>query len=300
MVTMTTSWPGDSATVVRWLRATLHADLADSRGATVKGLDDVKITADLEGNDLRHLAFDATRVRLEFDWRASPDLAARDEEAADRHEPHPIHEEPGTLREIRVRAAPIRIERTDVNIDVQAFDLPILWQTFAEPTDPRHVESIHSLTIPDDVGPARGTFSASIKTKDLVPLVTSLLRPALAEIGVRLGRVKLDAASDGSDGIQVTAYAGGRWKLLVASARANARVQISRDAVITVHEFTLGSRNPLVAVALRFARKPIREIVGKPYDLNGLIGAEGGATSVRIHDLRVTTGSELAVSGRVN
>ncbi|MEJ1923666.1 hypothetical protein [Microbacterium sp. KHB019] len=297
---MNTTWPGDSATVVRWLRATLHAEVADPREARISGLDDVKIAADLSGNDLQHLTVDATRVRLQFDWRASPDLAARNEAAAGHHDPQPVSEEPGTIQELRIRATPIRIERTDVNIDVQAFDVPILWQTFAAPTDPRHPESINGLSAPDDLSSARGTFSASVRTQYLVPLLTSVLRPALAEVGIRLGRVKLDVTGDGSDGVHVTAYAGGRWKLLFASVRADARIRVTRDAVITVNELTLGSRNPLVALALRFTRKHVREIVGQPYDLNAALGDEQGATSARIHDLRVATGEDFSVSGRVN
>ncbi|HWK76912.1 hypothetical protein [Microbacterium sp.] len=301
---MNTTWPGDSATVVRWLRATLHAEVADSREARINGLDDVKIAADLSGKDLQHLTLDATRVRLQFDWRASPDLAARNE-AARHHDPQPVSEEPGTIQELRIRATPIRIEGTDVNIDVQAFDVPILWQIFAAPTDPRHPESINGLSAPDDLSSARGSFSASVRTQDLVPLLTSVLRPALAEVGIRLGRVKLDVTGDGSDGIHVTAYAGGRWKLLLASAHADAKVRVTRDAVITVNELTLGSRNPLVALALRFTRKHVREVVGKPYDLNraiegGARGDEQGATSARIYDLRVATGEDFSVSGRVN
>lgn len=299
---MSNPWPGDTATVVHWVRTAMRADVADSSELTVNGIDDIAVTADLATPDLKHLTLDATRARLQFDWHAPTDPALTDADiaASERNKPEPAHEQPGVLRELRVRAAPMRIEQTDINIDVQAFDVPILWQTFASPTDPNNPESIHALTPADDLGAARGVFSASVKTQDLAPLLTSVLRPALAQNSVRLGRVKLDVTGSEHDGIRISAYAGARWKLLGASIRADALIEVTRDAVVTVRELKLGSRNPLVALALRFARKPIRETIGTPHDLSTALARDTGAESLRIHDLRVTTGKELAVSGRVN
>lgn len=173
---------------------------------------------------------------------------------ADPPEPEIIARAPGILKNFRFTARPIRIERSPLNIDVQEFDMPIVWLTAAEPVVPGVPESVHSLIPDEEQGGMRGTFHVSIATKDLVPLITSVARPMLREGGIHLGRLRLEIARDGADGIRATAYAGLRWKLLMASARAEARIEVTRDAVITIRDLALGSRNPLVKFALLFAR----------------------------------------------
>lgn len=64
---MTTAWPGDSATVVRWVRSALRRAARDSGEVELKGLDDIEVAADLSGHDLEHLTLDATRTRIAFD-----------------------------------------------------------------------------------------------------------------------------------------------------------------------------------------------------------------------------------------
>lgn len=297
---MTSAWPGDSATVVRWVRSALRRAAQDSGEIALKGIEDIEVSAALTGYDLEHLTLNATGTKLTLGWNAPPmptDPVTNAPVAEDAPEPEIVTREPGIVKNFRFSARPMRIERSPLNIDVQAFDVPIQWLTAAEPAVPGVPESIHSLVPGDDQSGMRGTFHVSIATKDLVPLITSVARPMLREGGIHLGRLRLEIARDGADGIRVTAYAGVRWKLLMASARAEARIEVTKDAVIAVRDLRLGSRNPLVKFALLFARTHVRAVVGQQIDLNETIAEDG--MNLRLHDVRIGTGEHLSVEGRL-
>ncbi|GGD64328.1 hypothetical protein [Microbacterium murale] len=295
---MPMAWPGDSATVVRWIRSTLER-ARDSGEIGLRGLDDIEVTAALSGYDLEHLTMDATGSKLTLGWNAPPiptDPVTNAPVAEDTREPEIISREHGLVKSFRFSARPMRIERSPLNIEVQAFDMPIVWLTAAEPAKPGVPESAHTIAPDDDLGDMRGTFHTSIATKNLVPLITSVARPMLREGGIHLGRLRVEVVQDGGDGIRITAYAGVRWRLLMASARGEARIAVTKDAVITVRDLTLGSRNLFVKAALLFARKHVRAIVGRSIDLNESLAADG--TNLRLHDVRVATGEQLSVEGR--
>ncbi|MCE7482903.1 MULTISPECIES: hypothetical protein [Microbacterium] len=301
---MTSAWPGDSATVVRWVRSTLRRAAQDAGEVALKGLEDIEVSAALTGQDLDQLTLDATGTKLTIGWNAPPmptdpvtnTPAPNTPAPEDSPAPDIISREPGMVRSFRFSARPMRIERSPLTIDVQAFDMPIVWLTAAEPAEPGVPESAHSIIPDDDLGELRGTFHASIAKKDLVPLIRSVARPMLSEGGIHLGRLRIEVVQDGADGIRVTAYTGVRWKLLLASARAEARIEVTKDAVITIRDLTLGSRNLLVKAALLFARKHVRTLIGRRIDLNESFTADG--TNLRLRDVRVGTGERLSVEGR--
>lgn len=293
---MTTPWPGDSATVVKWVRSALKQMTSDG-DVSISGIDRIKVSADLVDTDLNHLTLDATGVKLKFDVNESDATAPTSAAVPSEPEmPEPARRETGIAKEFRFVARPMRIQRTPVTLDLRLYDIPINWLTFTEPTDAAVPDSLHVLMPDEDLESVRGTFHASVRTTEVAPLVTSVMRPLLKEGGVHLGRVRLDVTQDSGDGIRVTAYAGLRWKLLMASARAEARIEVTRDAVITIRDLILGSRNLFVKFALLFARKYVQEMIGQTIDLNAQLAEDG--TSMRIHDLRIETGSQLTVSAR--
>ncbi len=298
-VCMTGPWPDDSATVERWVRAMLEPLASGGDGITVSGLERMRIDADLAGSDLQSLTVDATPVEVRIDAASAAGHETPPPPAA--AEPVTVQTRSGVLRRFRISAHPLRIERTPVDLHVEAHDVPIEWSTFAEPVDPAVPESIHAVTPKDPPSGVRGAFDVSLPTKDAVPLITGVLRPALQEAGLRPGRVSLsvdnteDDDTEG-DGIRIQARVGVRWKFIVASARLATVVEITPDAVVTVRELTVRSRHPLVALALRFVRSRLRAVVGSETDLNAELARSG--TGVRIHDLRVTTGERLGVAGR--
>ncbi|MEW1962540.1 hypothetical protein AB0269_08790 [Microbacterium sp. NPDC077644] len=289
---MSAAWPGDSATVENWVRAVLrHSASADE--IAVQGLDGVRVTADLDGLDLRELTVDATRADLRITANRGAAPGAPPDEVA---EPDELAREVGIARTLRFTALPMRIQKTPVTIDVRVEDLPIAWITYAEPTEPGLSESRYALAPDDERDGLRGTFRFAIAADDIGPLVTMVMRPLLREGGVRLGRMRIAVDGAGGDDIRISASAGLRWKLLFASARVEATVSITQDGVVTVKALTLGSRNPAVKVALLFVRRHVREVVGRSFDAGEMFDDEG--SGIRLHDVRVGTGHELSVAGR--
>ncbi|WP_175984923.1 hypothetical protein [Microbacterium tenebrionis] len=288
---MSAAWPGDSATVENWVRAVLrHSASVDE--IAVRGLEGVRVTADLDGLDLRELTVDATRA----DLRITPNRdAAPGARPGDAVQPDELAREVGIARTVRFTALPMRIQKTPVTIDIRVEDLPLAWITYAEPTEPGLPESRYALAPDDERDGLRGTFRFAIAADDIGPLVTMVMRPLLREGGVRLGRVRI-AVDGAGDDIRISASAGLRWKLLFASARAEATVSVTHDGVVTVKALTLGSHNPAVKVALLFARRHVREVVGRTFDAGEMFNDEG--SGIRLHDIRVGTGDELSVAGR--
>lgn len=288
---MSAAWPGDSATVENWVRAVLrHSASVDE--IAVQGLDGVRVTADLDGLDLRELTVDATRA----DLRITPNRdAAPGARPGDAVQPDELAREVGIARTVRFTALPMRIQKTPVTIDIRVEDLPLAWITYAEPTEPGLPESRYALAPDDERDGLRGTFRFAIAADDIGPLVTMVMRPLLREGGGRLGRVRI-AVDGAGDDIRISASAGLRWKLLFASARAEATVSVTHDGVVTVKALTLGSHNPAVKVALLFARRHVREVVGTTFDAGEMFNDEG--SGIRLHDIRVGTGHELSVAGR--
>lgn len=281
-------WPGDGEAVTRWIRAGLQPTDAE----LVRGLENVRISADVSEVTLEWLSIDASGVELSLLPVNDPVIESAPAPAV----PEILQRRPGVIRTARLIADPVRIESIAVSIDAQINDVPVEWLVYAEPTIPDQPETIHGLDLADDGAGMRGTITASLRADDLSPLIASLARPLLHSNGIHLNRLKATITQDGADGIRIDAGAGIRWRLLGASARGSARVHVSPDGVITLRDLKVSSRNPLVMLALRAVRHSVREQIGKSFDLNeDLTSADGP----RLADLRVAADDELTVSARL-
>lgn len=282
-------WPEDADAVIRRIREELAA-----AGEHLDGLGAVRISADLRGDDLEQLTIDATGVEL----RLRPQPAAGSQTGMDAAAPTTGEirsRRAGTARQVRLIAAPVRVDGIPLAIDVELVDAPIDWLEYARPTDPRRSETVVGVEIRDDGAGMRGTLSASMRAADVGPLIERLAHAALAAEGVDVRSVRVVLHQDGADSIRIDARARARWKLLRASARAKARLRISPDAVVTVEYLEVGSRNPVVALALRAARKTVRAQIGRSIDLN----SESPSSALRLHGLRVTVGRDVSVEARL-
>lgn len=283
------TWPEDADAVIRRIRDELaaSADVFD-------GLDDVRVAADLRGDDLEHLTIDASGAALRL--RPQPSATAATGGVTESSPTSEIRSRrSGIARRVRLIAAPVRIDEIPLTIDVELLDVPIDWLEYAEPTDSARPETALGAELRDSGEGMRGTLSASIRSSDVGPLLERVTRAALAAEGLVIRSVRVDLDQDGADGIRLSARVRARWRLLSASARAKVRLRISPDAVVTVHELDVGSRNPLVAFALRAARKTIRAQIGRTFDLND----GSSAAAVRLHQTRVTVGRDVSVSARL-
>ncbi|QNA93807.1 MULTISPECIES: hypothetical protein [unclassified Microbacterium] len=286
-------WPGDAATVTRWVRASLRPEEAELE---VRGLADVRVSCEVAGDDLEHLTLDASdvelRVRAPKNGTASSAAATTPSET-----PAVVHRRRGTARTLRVTARPVRIEGVPLTIDAQVHDTPVEWLVYAEPAVAGRPESRFGIEVVEEGAGMRGSLLASLGAADLTPLLTRVLRPAVQAGGMRLRRVRAHVAQDGADGIRVDVAAGVRWRVLPASARATVRVGLRPDGVITVRDIRVSSGNPVIALALRAARKPIRAEIGRSHDLNEILGL--GSSAPRLHDVRVTIDDDITITARL-
>lgn len=282
-------WPGDGDTVIRWIRAGLQPTDAE----LVRGLDAVRISAEASGTTLELLSIDASGVELGL----LPVNDAASESSPAPGVPEIVHRRPGVIRTVRLIADPVRIEGIAVSIDAQLRDIPVEWLVYAEPSIIDQPETIHGIDLADDGAGMRGAFTVSVRSEDLSPLIESLVRPLLTGSGIHLSRLKTKVTQDGADGIRLDAGAGIRWRLLGASAKGTAHVQVSPDGIVTLRDLKVGSRNPLVMLALRAVRQSVQEQIGKSFDLNEDLTSAGGP---RLTDLRVTAGDDLTVSARLS
>lgn len=280
-------WPEDADAVIRRIRAELA-----SAGDQLDGLEAVRISAELRGDDLEQLTVDASGV----DLRMRPAAASASSSAL----PAPASPDirirrPGVARRARLRAAPVLIDGVPLTFDAEVIDAPIDWIEYVSPVDPAHPETAFAIDSRDGGEGVRGSLSASMRVADVGPLIERLAGAALEAEGVAVRSVRVDVDQDGADGIRVFARARVRWKLLSASARAKARLRITPDAVVTVQDLTVGSRNPIVALALRAARTTVRAQIGRTIDLNG----EVPLSALRLHSLRVTVARDVSVEARL-
>lgn len=288
---MTHDWPGDSPTVTRWARASLRPDPSEFE---IRGIDDVRISSTVVGDDLDQLLVDASGVALDLRVRRHDRTSTASVPPSD---PVIVERRRGTARSVRILARPVEIEGIPLTVDAQLDDAPIEWQVYAAPVTEGRPESRYGLTLADGGAGMRGSFLASMRASDLTPLLTAILRPAFQAARARLRRLTVTAAQDGADGIRVEGAASVRWRVISASARGSARIGIEPDGVLTVRDLRVGSRNPFIALALRAARTTIRAEVGRRHDLNASLAVDG--VTVRLHDVRATVGEEIRISARV-
>ena len=288
-MTSDASWPTDAESVVRWLRAISQAPAA---GMKVDGLEKVRISAELDGTSLDSLTWDATDLSVTVDVG----IAAQPVPAS-APRPEVVHSRSGIARSVRFTARPMRIQRTAVSFDAQLFDVPIAWVVYDSPSEPGIPDSIRGVEPEGDASGTRGSLELSMRVADIAPLMTSVLVLGLEGTGFRLSRLDLDVEQAGADGIQVSARARIRWKLISASVKGDVRLHVSEEGIITVRDLRISSRNPLIAIGLRIARSHLRAFVGRSYDLNEEFALS--APAPRLHHVRVTAGHELRISARL-
>jgi len=281
-------WPGDARTIEQWLRARMLAELASGTDARIDGLDRVRISVDATGTVIDHLLVDATGVKLTL--HASGAAAPAPGGPA---EPVVVARQDGMLRSARLVADPVKVQGLPVHLDVTLNELPFAWVTYDAEQTPGDPTSRNGVDEAETAGASpTGSFTASARVDDIGRMLNRILRARPAG-SVRVRRIDVAIEDAGAARLQVRAAGTVRWKLLAARVRAEATVHITPDAVVTLERLRLTARNPLIALALRMLRSQTTEIEGQTHDLN----ADAG--SIRIHDLRVTAGETLRVTGRI-
>ncbi|MFK4762990.1 hypothetical protein ACI3KS_18845 [Microbacterium sp. ZW T5_45] len=280
---MSETWPQDADAVVRWIRSELTTD------AEFSGLDDIRISADIGGDDLSLLTMDATGAHLTTLPSASSKPSTPEAEVRSRRA--------GIAREIRVIAAPVHIAEVPLTIDAEVRDAPIDWVEYERSADAALADDRNGIRLRDGGRGMSGSLTFSMRTADVEPLIERVMRTALETGDARVRRLRVGIHQDGADGARIIGSAAVRYKLLFASVRGEACVRVTRDGVLTIEDLRASSRNPLVALALRVARRSIRDQIGRRIDLNEEFGL--AASGPRLHDVRVRIDRDLHVEARL-
>lgn len=279
---MNETWPESADAVVAWIRTQLTAD------AEFSGVEGIRISAELDGDDLVRVAIDASDAEL------SP-LPSAQASVPVRAEREVRTRRTGTARLIRVIASPVLVSGVPLTIDAEARDVPIDWVEYVEPADAASADSAYDIRLRDEGRGMSGSLTFAMRTGDVEPLIERTVRTALETGDARIRRLRVTVQQDGIDGVRLTGSAAIRYKLLFTSARGEARVRISEDGVVTVEDLQASSRNPLVALALRVARRSIRAQIGRQFDLAESLGTSGP----RLHGVRVRVDRDLRVDARL-
>ncbi|GAA3937131.1 hypothetical protein [Microbacterium soli] len=312
------AWPGDAAAVERRLRSELLNALDTELRVT--GLDGIRTAVELDGTTLTHVLVDATGVRIDVHpaetGTGAADAGARNTGAggpgaaavadAASQADDILTRTSGKLRFARLMAAPVTVQGHDIHLDATVADLPFDWVEHTAPRDPERPETRYG--VEDSPLPAHptGSFTARMRLADIGPLLADIARPLLEPSGVRLRRLDASVHADRRQNVTLKGFASVRWKIFGATVRGTAVVHADRDGVLTVRKVRLRSGNPIIAIALHLARHRIRAVEGERLDLNAPDSAPDDAPTpasaervLRVHDLRVRTGTDLEITGRI-
>lgn len=286
-------WPGDARTVENWVRA--QVALAAQHG--IRGLDRLRVSAQVQGDDLTDLTIDASRVRLSVQPSLDNESVSSPDDTAAEEVPPRTPVRTGMAHHARLTTKGMKVNGYPVTVDGHARSVPITWITLDAATQPEHPETAYLLGGGEHLAGMTAHVSLSMQTSHLGPLATTIIRPAMAESGVHVRRITVDVLTPGAEQVQVTATVAARWKMIGVRLRAFVGLTVTPDGVVTVQSVRISSRNILAALALRVARGELRKVEGKVVDLND--SAASAQAGVRMHDLRVTASDDLTVSLRI-
>ncbi|MFF2496408.1 hypothetical protein [Agromyces sp. NPDC058064] len=246
-----------AARVQRWLRDELDADaLTDAQWRAREP----EISARLAGADVRELSVDLTRIAIPFalptglvEPEAFDPATGHPLPAAPAPEPEPVvRRTPATLEELRLVGRPVVIAGLPVVVDGLARGIRFDW---VETGDGEL--SIEEVPLAD-AAPLHGYLSASAQTGELVAALDALLRAALAEMGLRLKALEVTIEGSTRDALRLGAFARIGKGPFSASARLSTAVSVDRSFTLRIRRLRLTSANPIVAIALLFARRGLR------------------------------------------
>lgn len=280
------AWPGDSRQLRTWCREEILGAL-EVDGLRVRGKHRLRVDAEVSGSDVVNLQIDATGLEFSFSG-GFPDT---EPEA----EPEPVTRTPGHLHTARVIADPVRVQGFNVSLLARVTDLPIEWWTHARPRRAGQPLSAFALGVGNEAAPPSVSLGASMRTRDLGPLLRAILNPALSEAGGRVRRLRVELAQDPSDRITANAVAAVRWRVLFGTVRAHATVRVTPEAVVHIEDLRVSSANPVIAISLLAARPHLRRLVGSSHDLHEHLDP----SELRINDLDVSIDHEITISGRI-
>jgi len=265
--------PSSDAEVER--RATVL--LASLAQPGVRGLDGVRVAAELDGADIASLRVDATGVTV-HDPRlidTSPAVPPVDEG----------RRQPATVRRLEVSAHPASVMGVPVEVDIAASNVRFEWVTGSD--DLLYVE----LSPPSDTAPAVGTARIAAAHKDIVAAAETVLAELLAQKGFTLTALDLELQNRGPRSLALRARAKVKKGFLRADATVAGSGSIDRSLVLDIGDVELSSSNPIVHGLIAPFRSKISARTNQKIDLAAQL-----PPGVVVSDVSVAAGKDVVVS----
>ncbi|ROR65699.1 hypothetical protein [Agrococcus jenensis] len=266
--------PTDGAQLAKRIRTLVIA--AEPAGIACTSV----IDAELDGADIARLHLDLTDFTLAGE--IDRDRARLEPQGA------PVSSEPAVLRNLTVRATPMRVSGAEVTLDAQLRDLPFRWIE----TDNR--ELAVELARPSNERPLHGHAIVSVPKHQLGAAVLGLAESALLDMGVTVSRLDVDVESTGPHSLRLIVDGKVRKGLLGASVHGSASASIDDRMGVTLSDIRLESGNPLVAALLAATRGKVHGYEGRRIDLAAEL-PEG----IRLADVQVRVTDDVILEARL-
>ena len=238
------------------------------------------IDAELDGADVDHLHLDLTDFMLAGEH--DRDRARLEPQGA------PVSSEDAVLRELRVKADPMRIAGAMVRLDAQLRDVPFRWIE----TDNR--ELAVELAQPDAERPLHGWARIAVPKEQLGKAVLGLAESALLDRGITVSRLDLDVESDGPRSLRISLDAKVRKGLLGAHVTGTASAVVDDRMGVTLSDIAIDSGNPLVAAMGGAGRGRLAGLEGRRFDL-----ASELPPGIQVADVQVEVTDEVTIEARL-
>ena len=266
--------PTDGAQLAKRIRTLVIA--AEPAGIACTSV----IDAELDGADIARLHLDLTDFTLAGE--IDRDRARLEPQGA------PVSSEPAVLRNLTVRATPMRVSGAEVTLNAQLRDLPFRWIE----TDNR--ELAVELARPSNERPLHGHAIVSVPKHQLGAAVLGLAESALLDMGVTVSRLDVDVESTGPHSLRLIVDGKVRKGLLGASVHGSASASIDDRMGVTLSDIRLESGNPLVAALLAATRGKVHGYEGRRIDLAAEL-PEG----IRLADVQVRVTDDVILEARL-
>jgi len=231
-----------------------------------RGLDQVDVTASLDGADIAALAVDLSGVAVGVDGSEPVRLASVEV----------THRDPAVLRRLEVVAHPVSVEGVPVQVDVAASGVPFAWATSA--TDQLFIE----VQPPSESDPVVGTARISAPRREIVAAARTVLGAELAKRGFTLTALDLQLENLGPRALSVRAEAKVKRSVVRAAVEVTAEARIDDALVLSIRDADISSSNPIVSALVAPFRPRIAAMAARRIDLAALLPAGVSVTDVSL------------------
>ncbi|WP_028048561.1 hypothetical protein [Cellulomonas sp. URHD0024] len=240
----------------------------------VRGLDQVTVTAHLDGADVSSLLVDASGVVVGLD-RADPvHLASVDV----------THREPATVRTFELVAHAASVAEVPVDVAVAASDLRFAWAT----TSDGHL--FVEVQPPSEDDPVVGTARVSARLEDLEGAARVVLAAELEARGLNLTALDIELENRGPRELLVRASATVQKSIMRAAVTLTADASIDDALVLSIRDPKLVGSNPIVDRLVEPFRPTIAAAVRRTIDLAALL-----PPGVSVSDVSVVADADTVV-----